>query len=159
MRTRSPATREGKAGGQRPEAQGPECVVLIGIPASGKSTLYRDKYAATHRHISKDLMPNVRNKARRQHEMIAAALAEGVPFVIDNTNATRADREAIIKQVRAAGGRVVGCYLEITTREAVARNDAREGKARVPKVAIFTAAKKLEPPSEDEGFDEILRGP
>jgi predicted kinase len=133
----------------------PECVILIGLPAAGKSTLFKEKYAATHRHISKDLMPNVRNRVKRQQELIAAALADGVSFVIDNTNASRAERAAIIAQVKAAGARVTGCFLEITTREAVARNRAREGKARVPDVAIFTVAKKLEPPSEDEGFDEI----
>lgn len=132
-----------------------ECVILIGLPASGKTTLYREKFAATHRHISKDAMPNVRNKAARQRQMIAAALAERVPFVVDNTNPTRADRAAIIEQAKAAGARVAGYFLNVTMREAVARNHAREGKARVPDVAIFTAAKKLEPPSLDEGFDEL----
>jgi predicted kinase len=132
-----------------------ECVILIGLPAAGKTTLYRERFAATHRHISKDLLSNVRNKAKRQSELIADALAEGVSFVIDNTNASRADRAPVIAQARAAGARVVGCFLEVTTREAVARNRKREGKARVPDVAIFTVAKKLEPPSLDEGFDAL----
>jgi predicted kinase len=136
-------------------APAPECVVLVGLPAAGKTSLYRDRFASTHRHISKDLMPNVRNRAKRQHDMIAAALAGGASFVVDNTNATRAERAAIIAQARSAGARVTGIYLEVTTREAVARNRAREGKARVPDVAIFTVAKKLEPPSLEEGFDTL----
>ena len=41
--------------------------------------------------------------------------------------------------------------------EAVARNERRDGKARVPKVAIFTAAKRLAPPQMEEGFDELHR--
>src|SRR5688572_2649508 len=97
----------------------PECIILIGLPASGKTTLYRERFAATHRHISKDLMPNVRNKPARQREMIAAALSEGTSFVIDNTNAMRAERAAIIAQAREAGARVIGYFLEVTTREAV----------------------------------------
>lgn len=132
-----------------------ECVIFIGLPAAGKSTLFRERFAATHRHISKDLMPNVRNRMKRQEEMIAAALQEGVSVVVDNTNATRAERAPVIAQAKAAGARVLGYYLEISTREAVARNRSREGRARVPDVAIFTVAKKLEPPSTDEGFDEI----
>jgi predicted kinase len=136
-----------------------DCVILVGLPASGKSTLYRERFASTHRLISKDLMPNVRDKAKRQSELIAAALTDGASFVVDNTNASRAERAAIIAQAKAAGARVVGYFLDVTTREAVGRNRAREGKARVPDVAIFTVAKKLEPPMLDEGFDEIVREP
>jgi predicted kinase len=136
-----------------------ECVILIGLPASGKTTLYRERFAGTHRHISKDLLTNVRNKGKRQSELIAEALADGVSFVIDNTNASREERAAVIAQARAAGARVVGYFLEVTTREAVARNRKREGKARVPDVAIFTVAKKLKKPELEEGFDEIVREP
>jgi len=32
----------------------------------------------------------------------------------------------------------------------------REGKARVPDVAIYATAKKLVAPSIEEGFDELL---
>ena len=132
-----------------------ECVILVGLPASGKSTLFRERYAATHRHISKDLMPNVRNKVTRQREMVAAAIADRASFVIDNTNATRDERAPIVAAAKAAGARVICHFLDVTTREAVARNRAREGKARVPDVAIFTVAKKLEKPELSEGFDEL----
>jgi hypothetical protein len=37
----------------------------------------------------------------------------------------------------------------------VARNERRTGRAKVPKVAIFTAAKRLAPPRLEEGFDEL----
>jgi hypothetical protein len=41
--------------------------------------------------------------------------------------------------------------------DAIRRNATREGRARVPNVAIFTTARRLEPPTREEGFDEILR--
>jgi hypothetical protein len=37
----------------------------------------------------------------------------------------------------------------------VKRNAAREGKAKVPPVAIYATRKKLQPPSQAEGFDHL----
>jgi len=45
-----------------------ECVILIGLPAAGKSTLYRDRFATTHLHISKDLWPTAAERETRQRE-------------------------------------------------------------------------------------------
>lgn len=126
----------------------------MGIPGAGKTTLRREKFP-THECISKDAMPNVRDKQARQAAALRAALGAGRPVVVDNTNVTPADRAAIIALAREFGARVIGYYLETSTRDAVARNDRREGKARVPKVAIFTSAKRLVPPALDEGFDEL----
>jgi predicted kinase len=33
-------------------------VILIGLPAAGKTTFYREKFHATHDHVSKDLLRN-----------------------------------------------------------------------------------------------------
>jgi predicted kinase len=75
--------------------------------------------------------------------------------VIDNTNPSPADRAPIIAAAREFGARVIGYYFTATTREAVGRNRGREGKARVPDVAIFTRAKRLARPELQEGFDEL----
>jgi predicted kinase len=135
----------------------PECVVLVGLPGAGKTTFYRTRFAATHEHVSKDAFPNVRDRARRQHELIARTLAAGRSVVVDNTNPSRADRAPIIAQARAHGARVVACYLVSTPRDALARNQQREGRARVPPVAIFACAKRLQEPATDEGFDAVIR--
>jgi predicted kinase len=131
-----------------------ECVILVGIPGAGKTTLRRDKYP-THECISKDAMPNVRDKNARQVAALRAALGAGRSVVVDNTNVTVAERGALIALAREYGARVIGYYLETPTRDAVARNERREGKAKVPKVAIFTSAKRLVPPALEEGFDEL----
>jgi hypothetical protein len=34
-----------------------ECVILIGLPASGKTTFFMRYFGATHRHVSQDLWP------------------------------------------------------------------------------------------------------
>jgi predicted kinase len=133
--------------------------VLVGLPGAGKSTLYRSRFASTHALVSKDEMPTVRNRSARQRELIDRALGTGQSVVVDNTNPTAADRAPLIAQARAHNAAAVACYLETTTREALARNRGREGQAKVPPVAIFTCAKRLQAPTLDEGFDriEILR--
>jgi predicted kinase len=134
----------------------PDCVIFIGLPASGKTTFYQRRFAATHQHISKDLWPNSANKDRRQAEELRHALAQDRSVVIDNTNPAAADRAPLIAIAREHGARVLGYYFTATTREAVGRNRGREGKARVPDVAIFTRAKRMAKPMLEEGFDELF---
>lgn len=134
-----------------------ECVIFIGLPASGKTTFYSRRFAGTHAHISKDHWPNAARKDERQAALVRAALAAGTPVVIDNTNPAVADRAPVIAVARELGARVIGYYFTATTREAVGRNRGREGKQRVPDVAIFTKAKRMAPPTLVEGFDELYR--
>ena len=134
-----------------------ELMIFIGLQASGKSTFFRGRFAATHELISKDLFPNNRNRNRRQQELIGAALSAGRPMVVDNTNPTVEDRRTLIRQGREHGAKIVGYYFESRARECVERNRLRAGKAKVPDVAIYATAKKLVPPSYSEGFDELFR--
>ena len=133
----------------------PDCVILVGLPGAGKTTFYRQRFESTHALVSKDLLSRGRTKQDRQDVQLRAALAAGRSVVVDNTNVTRAERAAIIAIARAVRARVVGYFFQVTTREAVARNDQRSGRQKVPNVAIFTRAKRLEPPTVDEGFDEL----
>jgi predicted kinase len=134
-----------------------ECVILVGLPGAGKTSFYEQNFASSHRHISKDLWPNAQGREARQRREIAEALASGASVVVDNTNPSVADRAAIIAIARAAGARVVGYFFDVTTRQAIARNAERRDRKRVPNVAIFTVAKRLRPPTPDEGFDELFR--
>jgi predicted kinase len=133
-----------------------ECVILIGLPAAGKSTFYRERFAGTHDHISKDLLRNNRRPERRQEQLLLESLSHGRSLVIDNTNASAAVRAPLIRAARAHGARVVGYFFPTEAGAALRRNRAREGRERVPDVAIFAVRKRLEPPSLDEGFDELF---
>lgn len=132
-----------------------ECVIFAGLPASGKTTFYQQRFAATHRHISKDHWPSGSNKEARQAALLSAALSDDASIVVDNTNPSIPERAAVIALARAHGARIIGYYFTATTREAVGRNRGREGKQRVPDVAIFTKAKHMSPPTAAEGFDEL----
>jgi predicted kinase len=133
-----------------------ECIILIGLPGSGKTTFYRRYFAATHAHVSKDLWPHASGREARQRRAIDEALASGKSVAVDNTNPSVADRAPLIKAARAHGARVIGYFIDVTTRVAIARNAERSGRAKVPNVAIFTAAKRLERPTLAEGFDQLF---
>jgi predicted kinase len=133
-----------------------QLVLLIGLPGAGKTTFFRQRFAASHDHVSKDNLRNNRQPARRQAELIDAALAAGRAVVVDNTNATVEERAALIAQARRHGTRVAGYYFDCTRAECIARNAGREGRARVPNVGIFAIAKRLVPPARAEGFDELF---
>src|SRR5204863_5766194 len=100
---------------------------------------------------------NAPRKNERQAQLIRSALAAGASVVVDNTNPAVADRTAIISIARTFDARIIGYYFAATTREAVGRNRGREGKQRVPDVAIFTTAKRMVAPRREEGFEELYR--
>ena len=133
----------------------PQLVIFVGLPGSGKSTYYFAHFAQTHAQVSKDLMPNARRRDDRQAMAIEKAFAAGQSVVVDNTNPSREVRAPLIALGKRHGARIIAYYFECSVRVAIVRNEQREGKGRVPKVAIFTTQKKLQPPALDEGFDEV----
>ena len=133
-----------------------ELDVFVGLQASGKSTFFHERFAEIHQHVSKDLFPHNRNKNSRQEHLLRAALSAGRSVVVDNTNPTPEDRRALVRIGHEHGAKVLGYYFDASVSECLRRNEMREGKARVPDVAIYSTAKKLVAPSIEEGFDELL---
>jgi predicted kinase len=133
----------------------PELVLFIGLQAAGKSSFYRARFAGTHDWVSKDRFPNNRNLARRQRLLVAEALGAGRSVAVDNTNPSADDRAELIALARSFGAAVVGYYFESRLADCLERNRQREGKARVPEVALYATRKRLCLPSRAEGFDRL----
>jgi predicted kinase len=140
-----------------PLHEGPELVLLIGLPGAGKSTFFQQRFAESHVHVSRDAFLDQRRPETRQNELLRDALANGRSVVVDNTNVSVEERARFIDEARLHGVRVVGYRFDCTTKECVTRNEGRAGRARIPKVGIFSAAKRLVQPSSDEGFDALYR--
>jgi len=133
-----------------------ELIILIGLPAAGKSTFAQQYFAATHEYVSKDRLRNNGRPRRRQARRIDAALQAGRSVVVDNTNATIEERTALICLGQAYGAHIAGYYFPTAAGDALVRNRARTGKARVPAVAVYATRKKLIPPGDAEGFDALF---
>jgi predicted kinase len=135
----------------------PSLAILVGLPGSGKTSFFKARLASTHAHVSKDLMGSTRDKGRRQLEEVFRALHAGGSVAVDNINGRVADRALLVALARELGATVIAYVLETPVKEALARNRSREGRARVPDVAVFAAAKRLELPTRAEGFDAVYR--
>jgi len=132
-----------------------ELVILVGLPGAGKTAFFRERFAATHVHVSRDLLRNRRDKQARQRALIADALAADRSVVVDNVNATVDNRAALVEVGRRHGASI-SCYLLTTdVGECFRRNRERVGRARVPNVAIAAAAKRWQRPTRSEGFDRL----
>jgi predicted ABC-type ATPase len=121
-----------------------QAIVLCGVQGSGKTTLYRDRFLETHARVSLDLL----RTRSREAAFLRTCLETRQPFVVDNTNPTPADRARYVEPARAAGFTVIGYLVEADAAAAFAR-------AGIPPARVAATARALQPPTPEEGFDEL----
>jgi predicted kinase len=128
-----------------------EAILLIGLQGAGKSTFYRQRLLSTHVQISLDVLKT----RHRERTCVLECLEAGQPFVVDNTNPSRSDREAYIIPANQAGYRVVGYYFQSRLEDCHRRNSQRSAAEQIPLLGLLGTAGRLERPQLDEGFDEL----
>jgi predicted kinase len=137
-------------------------LVLVGLPASGKSTWARENGItaissdalrelladdATDQTIHREVFRHVRALLRTRIAIGRACTA------VDATNLTPRERRPYIEIARKLGARVEAVVFDTPLEECLKRNRAR---ARVvPEAAMQTMAAKLRRPSTGEGFARI----
>ena len=128
----------------------PQAVILMGIPASGKSSFCRrvlEQQGFTP--ISRDVLKT----RHREQVLLAECLENRRSFAVDNTNTLPDERARFIAPARAAGYEVVGYFFRSRVAECVVRNEARGNT--VPRVAIAAMSNRLSLPSYAESFDRL----
>ncbi len=123
----------------------------MGLQGSGKSTFYQRYLADDYVRVNLDTL-----KTRHKEDLlIESCLEQETSFAVDNTNPTLAERKKYLDIAKSNGYRVIGYFLESKIKDCMERNALRDGKARVPEIAIAATSNKLQIPSFDEGFDEL----
>lgn len=151
-------------------------VIILGMPASGKSTLAADHAAQGYLRLNRDELsgPLIEIARRLDRELTGGARR----VVIDNTYPSRASRAPVIEVARRHGASVrclvLDTSLEDAQANAVARILARHGRLLMPGSgndnelgrageidprAQFRYRRDYEPPRDDEGFAAIEHVP
>ncbi len=86
---------------------------------------------------------------------MAELLAAGSGVVVDNTNSSPEERAPLIAAARAAGVRVRAVLVDTPPDVCRARNEAREGRVRVPLVGILATQARFLPPTTAERFERV----
>ncbi len=157
---------------RRPEPGGAEVVLLVGIPGAGKSTAARRWVERGYERLNRDeLGGTLAGIAARLGERLAAGAAR---VVLDNTYATRAQRDLVIDTAWRHGASVRCEHLDTPLGEAqinavdrivekhgtllspaeLARAAKRDPHTFDPR-AQFRFRDAFEPPAEDEGFTRV----
>ena len=138
------------------------CYVLCGIPGSGKSTLAHQlaeqNNAVVH---SYDDIPNAWGNRdadgqlqRQWLDNIKADLQYGNSVVIDSTALTSECRKLVLNAVSAFNCKKILVVKAVPVEVCVQRNKGRFRE--VPEHQIELASRLLEPPTKDEGWDQIF---
>ena len=105
-----------------------EAVIFVGLQASGKSSFYRERFFRTHLRINLDMLKT----RHREKRFLEVCLETSLPFVIDNTNPSIADREPYIAAAKTKGYRIACYYFQSKIEDCKRRNAARPESERVP---------------------------
>lgn len=139
--------------------------IMIGIPASGKSTMASklngivvslDSFREKINGNASDMRDHDRVVFEFNQEMIKI-LESGEDIVIDNTNVRPRDRKRLCRLLSAKSYRIVGHWLDCPLERALKNRELRVRKVPVNVIQRMRDTLAMNPPKKDEGFDEIIR--
>ena len=135
------------------EESPPVLYLLMGIPASGKTTFCRGVLTDPALEI---VSQDASGTRAREWAAFEGALAGRRSVAVDDTNVEKSRRGRFLAAAKAAGYRTVGLFFQSVLADCLARNEAREGRDRIKPLAVRGKAAQLELPSRDEGFDGLF---
>ena len=129
----------------------PAMIIMMGIQGSGKSTFCAKNFPEYTR-INLDTL----RTRKKEKDALWLAINRKENIIIDNTNPTMDDRKKYIEAGKASQYEIIGCFMQSRLEECIERNNSRNGKEKIPSIAIACTSTKLEMPSYEEGFDKLF---
>lgn len=126
-------------------------VVLIGIPAAGKTTIARELFSS-HECVSLDRLPNRTRNA--EDKLLIELCSTGRDIIVDGANIDKLKRMRYLRFAKEYGYDAVALMVDSSLDAALARNEQRDRK--VPEGAIKSYCEKLEYPDVEEGFSQVF---
>jgi len=142
-------------------------IMLIGLPASGKSTYARSKASDNVIVLSSDeIREQLSNgeynkKINRQvfstmNNLTIKYLNENKDVIYDATNLNNKDRKGILNRIKLETHNIhsKAVFFDVDFDTCLKRNDVRT-ENKVPYQYMLFYRNKIQKPTKDEGFDEI----
>ncbi|KAJ3023950.1 UNVERIFIED_CONTAM: hypothetical protein HDU68_008392 [Siphonaria sp. JEL0065] len=148
------------------DLEGPELVLLVGPPASGKTSFTSTHFLTKgYIHVNQDTLKD----RKKCLEVTRTSLQSGKSVIVDNTNPSAAIRKEYLSVAAAAGVTHVRCFYFTAPMDLCLHNNHVRAKltkglgkglerGRIPTMVFHTFNKNLEvPDAEKEGFVEVKR--
>jgi bifunctional polynucleotide phosphatase/kinase len=132
------------------ESKTKEVVIMVGYPASGKSTIARG-LKGYHR-VDGDALKTAAAMVRDAKRHVASH-----SIVFDSTAGTRAKRAEFVKFAQEEGLPCRVFWVQTSIEDSMERNRQRaaEGGPKVPDVVFYVYRKNFEEPTQAEGFKVV----
>jgi predicted kinase len=151
------------------------CVILVGMPGSGKST-YINSYecpymysttlstddiiediAKTYGCSYSDIWKEGISLATKLYDRYTAkTIAQGLSVVIDRTNLTKKSRKKIIDKFRYYGYKITCVVFSTPEEKEWSRRLSSRKDKHIPREQLDAMLKRYEEPTIDEGMNEII---
>ncbi len=128
-----------------------ELIVFIGIPASGKSSFYKERFFNSHVRVSMDLL----NTRKKEAAYLDLGFRLQQRMVVDNTNVTLKDRAVYLQLAKENRYRSIGYFFQSQIADCLERNRQRPKVDRITDKGVMAKHHALELPGLAEGFDEL----
>jgi len=152
----------------------PKLYMLIGVPGAGKSTwlaqqpfdwnrtvilstdaIIERRAAAQGKTYDQVFRKEIKSATTEMYQMLADAVSQGADLIWDQTNVVAAARAKKLAMVPDSYERVAVMFRTPDRAEHARRLASRVGKT-IPANVIAGMKSQLEPPTEAEGFDQII---
>lgn len=135
-----------------PETKKSELVIMVGYPASGKSTIANEIFKKRNYEV-------VDGDTYKTVPKILKAVTEHFKnrksVVIDATNGSKGKREKYIELANNFKYNIRCIHVKTSLEESYKRNKTRTDDKQIPKIAYSVYTKYFEEPTETEGFTLI----